>query len=768
MFKWSAALLALTLLTPLKAEAQAIHIACGQSMPSEICQRIVQHFEKIEVPVQLRLELGTSPAPVDLAEEEFLWQAQKTPEGLTLQVWGKVEKDDPTNRGLLYGSYALLERLGFRFNHPFQVLSPPQLNLPSAGEQHREKPFWPQRGLVHHTMHPLEMTHVLNGWGPGGPSDPQGWESLRGEWESYLEWLIANRQNEVEWVLLEKGPWQGFSRSTLRQKRLKSLVEQAHRWGIKAGIDVPLALGQQNAWRLVTRFGELRQEQEQIRENLDWLMEAGFDFVSTELGLSEFHNAGDQLMLDWLNTATAHLEDQYHKHFYTKIHISSGQVSERYRDPQTGAPLNFNFLPHYADPRLGIMPHTVQIYSLDDPAPTYGHQDFSQMHQFIRQEAGRRPLLWFPESSYWVNYDINQPLFLPVYAARRLHDIWILAGSRLPGNPGPALDIQGQMLFSSGFEWGYWLNDRISSRAAWSPDFGKSSEAEALHFLLFDALQPAGAGQMAWTELLEKTIASQYRLLVLGQLQGKNPREIEKHTGMAYLAGVDAWSEIAALARKSGILKGFQTQPDRLEPEDLRKQPQALQTYLREIRPLLAQMHSEFKALAREAQNLQRQYPSEFTAEFVAGLEINALRAGFKLAEYEHAALSQVGQKQEAAHWLAFAKTQLNRAQTTVKQRESHYRTDPERIAGWGLNPTAYRYGYLWQARALSFWKRDLLAMETGNTHPCRLNTIDPLEVALPDPDWDSRALLARDLGKFLPGWRDCLFPGENEPDWAR
>lgn len=30
-----------------------------------------------------------------------------------------------------------------------------------------------------------------------------------------------------------------------------------------------------------------------------------------------------------------------------------------------------NFLPYYADSSLGIMPHTVQFYTFDDPAPTY-------------------------------------------------------------------------------------------------------------------------------------------------------------------------------------------------------------------------------------------------------------------------------------------------------------------------------------------------------------------------------------------------------------
>ena len=85
------------------------------------------------------------------------------------------------------------------------------------------------------------------------------------------------------------------------------------------------------------------------------------------------------------------------------------------------------------------------------------------------------------------------------------------------------------------------------------------------------------------------------------------------------------------------------------------------------------------------------------------------------------------------------------------------YSANPERIAGWGHpNPTAYRYGYLWPARSLYFWKRDWLQVATGNYHPCLLNIIDPLEIALPDPGHDGRAQAARALLPGL-GFKDCF-----------
>lgn len=751
--------------------SEAIQIHCGTELPRQVCSRVHQLVQQVPQPTHqdVLLELGTRQPDPDLPAEGFIWQAQQKQNQLRIQVWGQRSANHHRiNRGLLYGVYALLERLGFAFNHPFQPHIPLKLNLPQAGEQEQQAPFWPQRGLSHHTMHPLELTHVLNGWGPGGPSDHVGWESLRKEWEYYLEWLIANRQNEVEWVLLEKSPWLSFSRSALRQKRLQALVAQAHAWGLEVGIDAPMALSQQNAWRLLVNLGSAAEETRQIQENLDWLMAAGFDFVTTEMGLSEFHNAGDQAMLDWLNTATRHLAERYGRPLYVKVHISQGQYSQKYRDPVNGTPLNFNFLPHYADPRLGILPHTVQIYSLDDPAPTYGLENFSEMFRFIQLEAGHRPLLWFPETSYWVNYDINVPLFLPVYAARRLHDLCLLGGSRLPGNHRKALPIQGQMLFSSGFEWGYWLNDRIAARAAWDPAAGKLQEEKALEQLLRQALSPAGATAEAWTRLLLDTISAQYRLLIRGEVQGHPPSQIALRNGMAYLVGADTWSELSLWIRQSGLLRGFQTQPDRLEPIQVKQDPKAFQFYLREIQPLLAEIYTTFSALARRAEDLQNQNPSPLTAEFRDGLAINALRAQLIYSQYEQAARLHVGQRKEALRWLQQARESVAAAERIVQRREMAYRTDPERIAGWGTNPTAYRYGYLWQVRSLHFWKRDLQVMETGITNPCRMNIIDPLEVGLPDPEADSRALWIRRLSLLLPTWQACFHPPKVEPGWVR
>ena len=49
-----------------------------------------------------------------------------------------------------------------------------------------------------------------------------------------------------------------------------------------------------------------------------------------------------------------------------KVHCSTGQICEGFPDPNTGDPVNFNFLPMFATSAMGVFPHTVQIYGLGE------------------------------------------------------------------------------------------------------------------------------------------------------------------------------------------------------------------------------------------------------------------------------------------------------------------------------------------------------------------------------------------------------------------
>ena len=93
---------------------------------------------------------------------------------------------------------------------------------------------------------------------------------------------------------------------------------------------------------------------------------------------------------------------------------------------------------------------------------------------------------------------------------------------------------------------------------------------------------------------------------------------------------------------------------------------------------------------------------------------------------------------------LAAARAALDEAALVVKQREPRYRVPAERIAGWGVNPTAYRFGYLWTARSLYYFWRDEGQAVDAPISPCYLNVLSMTDVGLGEGAYGAPASLLR------------------------
>ncbi len=675
------------------------------------------------------------------------------------------------NRGLEFGIYEALQRVGFRFPNPFKPVVPQKLRLTNFKDV-IEKPRWAKRGLHLHTMHPIELTHVLNGWGEGGPKDAAGFEKLVGEWELFCEWMIANRQNQVQWVLLADKTATDFSDSSERMQRLKKLVGISHAWGLLTGIDVGVVFEQQNMWRLLRTQGSPASEAAEIKTRLRWLMQAGWDFLTFEMGSTEFTAPDEDKMLSWMNIVTAEIEDSYNRPAAVKIHVSGGQTAKRFKDPQTGKPLNFNFLPYYADKRLIVHPHTVQIYSLKDPAPTYGNQNFSEIERFVGMTLGQRPVMFYPEAAYWVSYDVDVPLFLPVYAERRVSDLRILARKEDSLGRGR---MDGQILFSSGFEWGYWLANVVAMRAAWNPHLEAANDLDAFRAILNEIYDPALTGANEVTNLLVQTAKEQHDLLILGKVGNYKPANIDRKSGIAYLAGTETWDEINTTLNDVFGMSHAATQPHRLGFRALRRGLIFGQSvsYAKEVRPLLQAMSSRFMDLGNQMVRLANRKDIEPTiwgdiVEFAHGGQINAMRSLQVYALYDSVAAPSMGQSQEwAKSRLAEARKALDFAMNTVAAREKSFSVNANRIAGWNKNPTAYRYGYLWTARTLFFWWRDEGIVTKNPPNECFMNVINPGEIAFANGQsnfyYEAISMIAK--LPFVGSYNECIAPSTKEPN---
>ncbi len=672
-----------------------------------------------------------------------------------------------TSIGTTFGAFALLEELGFGFWHPMDPVMPELIGGSFPSVNLSESPYWGVRGFQIHTMHPTELVELLNGWGESAMEDQASFEAMLPEWDKVLTWLVANRQNYVHWVLLWSDDWQDFADSTKRQDRLRTLVERAHRYDLFVGVDVPIALEQQHAWRLIRNQGELADELAEMRANIDYIMEAGFDYLATESGTSEFTHPAPSRMVAWMDELARYLDEEWNgAEAFIKVHASAGQTAEGYPDPETGEDINFNFLPYYADSRLGVLPHSVQIYALDDPAPTYSNDNFDYIRKYLHQEVGRRPVVWHPETAYWVSYDIDVPLFLPVYAHRRLHDLRLLAQDEISGEMAVAdARMRGQLIFSSGWEWGYWLNDVVTARAAWNPRMNLGTDAEAMHDLLSRIFRPFGEASQPIVETLVDYMEEQLALLVEGKINGVAPEDIYKRSGQAYLQGVDAWDDVGTVAANIPGIPEIETQPKKLGLVDMRNPIDSGPGYSSEIEPLLREMSETFGAAVTQWRSYERLVPENvlpYFAELDDSLKMTALRSAQVHGLYDYVDgfwdfLSDTRQER-----LEDARSALDEAFEIVAVREANYRVPADRVAGWRVNPTSYDYRFLWTVRTLYYWWRDEGKAYHAPISPCYMNHINPFDVAFGDGLYHDLAELASNFtGETIA---ECLVAPSAEP----
>jgi hypothetical protein len=153
----------------------------------------------------------------------------------------------------------------------------------------------------------------------------------------------------------------------------------------------------------------------------------------------------------------------------------------------------------------------------------------------------------------------------------------------------------------------------------------------------------------------------------------------------------------------------------------------------RDIKPLLHHMAWRLGEHVTLLSGLSAQVSPEAQGlyeEILDAARMSAFRARQIYALYDY--VTSLGR--QTTSWrqsrLQVARDALDAAQLVVNQRETRYRVDPDRIAGWGNNPTSYEFGYLWTARRLHFWWRDEGKAVRLPLSPAFMNHIDPLDTA--------------------------------------
>lgn len=559
--------------------------------------------------------------------------------------------------GAQYGTSAALEAMGFRFRHPFEAHVPFSPVLGDFdGEVHA--PETRVRGFQLHTLHPIEGYFAFWEPSPGSINDAQ----------RIIDWTIKNRGNYLQWVALDDildparhAAWQPFTRE---------LIDYAHARGVRVGLNIQL-FGQSN---LQLAF-DLSDDQtgtvpigEEIAARLPLVTE-GLPFDVYDLSFGEFFNAEPQAFIDAVNEVQRQLRIAAPQaEMHAVVHVGAEQVVN-----YMGEDLLYYFLVKYADPAIIPDIHTTMFYGLFEPTGgAYHHDDFSEHRDYLADRiCAGQPAAYFPETAYWVAFDNSVPQFFPLYVRNRWLDLDQLRAQV------PCGRLDNHLLFSSGWEWGYWLHDTTALRASYE--------------------LPASYTDLLAAELAPELGAAVAPISALIEAQRESLMGAEL---VQYLAGRDASID-------AGRALGIVSQPDRVTFDDLAAgaDPAALR---RDVLEPLASYADRLDAIASDL--ARAALPAgRWARELRDGVEVDQLRTRFVLATYGAMLAHLAGDPGAVDAAVARASELLAAGRVVVARRHADmHDTHGRRLLDKTTNRTFYQYGYLFMADTLCFWQREL------------------------------------------------------------
>lgn len=583
--------------------------------------------------------------------------------------------------GEQYGLAALLEAMDVRFFHPDESFVPAMLATPDAALFGTTVvPEIGERGFMPWTLHPIESFFAV--WEPS--------EAHYREAERIIDWAVKNGADFFTYPALDN-----IARSSSDHlawvEHTQRIVDYAHLRGLRIGLGVQLFGGASLQHALTLVPSGATDVPAAIERRLALFSDIGFD--SVQLSFGEFSGEAPQVFIDTLDMAYATIERVMPGTTVTAtIHVGNFPSTHV---TYMGTDLLYYFLVQYADP--GIVPwvHSVMDFDLFEPVSgAYGHTEFDLHREYLFSRlAAHQPVSYNPEDAYWVTFDDSVPLYLPLYVRSRLTD---LTRIRERATTDGTAQLDSHVIFSSGFEWGYWQNDwAVLHMTRHLP----ASEGALYH----DMLDPLPNGS-AVADVVNDLIEIEHRAFIVEELS-------------AYTAGIDASFAL-------GTAMGVWSEPQRPSFADIQAMSATDRTAFRtNVLARLGILRTDLMTIESRLAALSISEDDRWLGEIVDGVHATRVRVDDAIALWTAAADLADGMSIEAAF------TQLTaieaEATTVVAHRLArfHAPNGDELVAERRPSALLYQYGYLRHANDLCYYRRerielDNLAHGTGMTLP--------------------------------------------------
>ncbi len=583
--------------------------------------------------------------------------------------------------GRQYAAYDWLRRLGVRFFHPEEEYVPDAPAWPESPLDVRRTPPFKWRSVSLHLTHPLEL----------GDAFEFKKEEYLEEGRRYIDWQIKNLASNGK-----GGVGNG------------DLSDYGHRRGFPTSAGVSLYGQQQGADGLLDPLDEDWQPKVEtaLLERLGEDPTQAPDFFSFSFNPTEFTEVDDRKAVEQMTFIADFMAEHYPSvQLMTTNHGTYGDPTDFYG-------VRYYDLPKFAPANLGVKVHTLMFYDLFRPAPMYGNENFNFAYDFMAGEYRTRKLWHFPESAWWLTFDIAVPWYLPITIEARHRDIQAIA-FMLDGG------LEGHHVFGSGHEWGYWQNEYCSFRMA-------ADLSVTWKNCLADITGTMGAAAPEVQAVLEYLVELQERDFIYGDI-------------LAYLVGSDSETEAAESL-------GIRFHPLPPSPKKILTWSAAeCKDWDRRIAPALERMDDDYATLLARLADVKTLVPENarpWFDEIVDGIEATGLRARHQrevygaLVTFRQSRLEASADLETAAwEWLDKAQTATTDYLAVAHRREEGYRYRPlERSIAGGAdgteddNWTSYSYRYLNRAHHGFYYTRiDRLAEEAMSARGASVVATDTL-----------------------------------------
>ncbi len=603
-----------------------------------------------------------------------------------------------TEVGAAYGFYHLISDLGVRYIHPEENYFPsdPEIALPWTYDGSTHVPSFDRRGFHEHTQHPIPLSDFL--LRPGN-------DDFRTYLSHYMRWLARNRQNVMSWMMLKTVDMEAWI------PYITDVVDEAHEYGIHIGMFVSYVDQQQNGYKIIREDRldpdtDLMQDpEEQIVDELDLILPTGMDFIGFQIGSSEFTKPDEADMLSWLDLTAEYIDTNYNGvRMYTWIHTTCDLESD------DGG--YYYHLPLQSDERIGAYVHTTMFYDLEHPAPVYSCENFHQQVDFMTAADGKREQVYFPETAWWLGFDNNTPIVLPITNYTRSYDISQVL---------PDLDVTGHVTFTSGREWTYWQYDYFLTRSTWDSTFTWQDYLDYIKDVYAENASTVATTVKSWTNLQVQHFLVDNPLLyfyVAGELKQDEIGEVAgilaRRPKIGFRNVLEYSKDDFNTWKTTDYDKLVQMEAEyRALFEDL---PETMESGTDQQKSLYNELYRSYKLFVMRLQHVIELY-SGVTEARVWYLEKH--RAASQDPVEEPNSSIRESSFAAAGEHLANAQQISQDAIDIIRANEALYRYPVEILAREKTkSPTSYPYGYLEQCYTGHFWTRrdkqleDLIGLE--------------------------------------------------------